>query len=100
MNRNSIDAIFENGVFRPSEPVNIPEGERVSLVVNPRDENRQDVSDVTDLLDMEFVESCQARSEFAPSVDDIRSMLKKITESLADRIASDAIENAVWNPKL
>jgi predicted DNA-binding antitoxin AbrB/MazE fold protein len=26
-----IDAIFENGVFRPEVPVNIPNGERVSL---------------------------------------------------------------------
>ena len=28
-----IDAIFENGVFRPEVPVNIPNGERVSLDV-------------------------------------------------------------------
>jgi predicted DNA-binding antitoxin AbrB/MazE fold protein len=92
MKRNTIDAIFENGVFRPSEPVNIPEGERVSLVVKPRDGNSQDFSEVSDLLDTEFVESCQARSEIVPSVDDIRGMLKKITESLAERIASERDE--------
>ena len=28
-----IDATFENGVFRPEVPVNIPNGERVSLDV-------------------------------------------------------------------
>jgi predicted DNA-binding antitoxin AbrB/MazE fold protein len=92
MNRNSIDAIFENGVFRPSEPVNIPEGERVSLVVTLRDENSQDVSDVSDLLDREFIHSCQARNEIAPPVEDIRGMLKTITVSLADRLASERDE--------
>lgn len=90
MNRNNIDAVFENGVFRPSEPVNIPEGKRVSLVVSPRDgDNSHDVSDVSDLLDCEFIESCQARVEIAPSVEEIRGMLKTITESLADRVASE-----------
>ena len=28
-----IDAIYEHGVFRPTEPVELPEGERVQIVV-------------------------------------------------------------------
>jgi len=28
-----IEAIFENGVFRPTEPVTIAEGERVQIVI-------------------------------------------------------------------
>jgi predicted DNA-binding antitoxin AbrB/MazE fold protein len=30
-----IEAIFEHGVFRPTEPVEIAEGERVQIVVSP-----------------------------------------------------------------
>jgi predicted DNA-binding antitoxin AbrB/MazE fold protein len=29
----TIDAIYEHGVFRPTEPVEMPEGERVQIVV-------------------------------------------------------------------
>lgn len=29
-----IDAVFEGGVFRPLEPVNIPEGEYVALTIS------------------------------------------------------------------
>jgi predicted DNA-binding antitoxin AbrB/MazE fold protein len=32
MNR-TIEAIFENGVFRPAEPVQLPEGSRVSVSI-------------------------------------------------------------------
>ena len=92
MSRNSIDAIFENGVFRPSEPVNMAEGERVSLVVSPRHDNCKEATDVSDLLDREFTESCQTRGEIAPSVEEIRHMLKSITESIADRLASERDE--------
>lgn len=33
----TIAAIYENGVFRPTEPVNLPEGAEV--MVEPKDEN-------------------------------------------------------------
>ena len=33
-----IDAIYEHGVFRPTEPVEMPEGERVQIVVLIPDE--------------------------------------------------------------
>ena len=54
-----IDAIFENGVFRPEVPVNITNGERVSLDVQRRKASTNDLGDVLDLLDMELVESCR-----------------------------------------
>ena len=33
MMATQIDAIYEHGVFRPTEPVEMPEGERVRIVV-------------------------------------------------------------------
>jgi predicted DNA-binding antitoxin AbrB/MazE fold protein/predicted nucleic acid-binding protein len=44
-----IDAIFENGVFRPEAPVNIPDGQRVCLNVESKAAPADDLSDVADL---------------------------------------------------
>ena len=30
---NIVEAIFEGGIFRPTSPVSLPEGERVSLTI-------------------------------------------------------------------
>ena len=32
---NHIEAVYENGVFRPLSPVDLPDGERVHLAVTP-----------------------------------------------------------------
>jgi predicted DNA-binding antitoxin AbrB/MazE fold protein len=34
----AVDAIFENGVFRPLEAVRLPEHQRVALLVTPHDD--------------------------------------------------------------
>ena len=34
----AVDAIFENGVFRPLETVRLPEHQRVALLVTPHDD--------------------------------------------------------------
>ena len=34
----AVDAIFENGVFRPLEAVRLPERQRVALLVTPHDD--------------------------------------------------------------
>lgn len=33
---STIEAVFEGGVFRPTAPVSLPEGSRVTVVVVPR----------------------------------------------------------------
>jgi predicted DNA-binding antitoxin AbrB/MazE fold protein len=38
----AVEAIFENGVFRPLQPVELAEGERVKLTVAPADERADD----------------------------------------------------------
>jgi predicted DNA-binding antitoxin AbrB/MazE fold protein len=63
-----IDAIFENGVFRPEVPVNLANGERVSLSVESR------------------------KAAYAPSLDEVRELLSAFTGSLADRISEERDE--------
>ncbi|MDZ4657037.1 MAG: antitoxin family protein [Bythopirellula sp.] len=38
---HNIDAIFDNGVFRPIEPLALPNGSRVHLRVENQNENEQ-----------------------------------------------------------
>jgi len=87
-----IDAIFENGVFRPETPVNIANGERVSLNIESKSIPTEDLSDVEDLLDVEFMESCRQRSGHAPSLEEVRKVLSVFEGSLADRISEERDE--------
>jgi predicted DNA-binding antitoxin AbrB/MazE fold protein len=87
-----IDAIFENGVFRPEVPVNITNGERVSLDVQRRKASTNDLGDVLDLLDMELVASCRQNAEPIPSLEEVQSVLSAFEGSLADRICQERDE--------
>jgi predicted DNA-binding antitoxin AbrB/MazE fold protein len=46
----AVEAIFENGVFRPLKPVDLAEGERVKLTVTAADEDADDPA--ANLLDI------------------------------------------------
>jgi predicted DNA-binding antitoxin AbrB/MazE fold protein len=87
-----IDAVFENGVFRPEVPVNIADGQRVSLSVESRPVPTDDLGDVGDMLDAEFVQSCRERAGHAPSLGEVREVLSAFTGSLADRISEERDE--------
>lgn len=84
-----INATFEDGVFRPEAPVSIADGQRVSLSVESKDRPVDDLSDVADLLDAEFMESCRRRAGRAPSLEEMRQVLSAFQGSLADRIADE-----------
>jgi predicted DNA-binding antitoxin AbrB/MazE fold protein len=87
-----MDAIFENGVFRPAIPVDIPDGEHVSLNVETHHDPANDLSDVKDLLDVEFMESCRQHAGRALSLEEVQRTLSAFTGSLADRISKERDE--------
>jgi len=87
-----VEAVFENGVFRPQVPVALAEGQRVSLNVEPQPAAADDLSDVQDLLDLEFMESCRKQAGGAPLLDEVRQMLSDFHGSLADRISEERDE--------
>ena len=87
-----IDAIYENGVFRPEQPVNIANGERVSLTVNPKPATTEALSDVLDLLDTEYFEVCRHKAGKAPSLEEIRKTLGAFKGSLSDLICEERDE--------
>jgi predicted DNA-binding antitoxin AbrB/MazE fold protein len=87
-----IDAIFENGVFRPEVPVNIANGERVSLDFETKSASTDDLDDVGDLLDVEFVELCRRNAGRVPSLEEVRKLLSAFEGSLSDRISEERDE--------
>jgi predicted DNA-binding antitoxin AbrB/MazE fold protein len=87
-----IDAIFENGVFRPNVPVNMANGQRVSLSVESQPLPTDDLGDVADLLDAEVAESCRKNSRNAPSLEEVWIVLNAFDGSLADRISAERNE--------
>jgi predicted DNA-binding antitoxin AbrB/MazE fold protein len=87
-----VDAVFENGVFRPEQPVNIANGERVSLTVDSRGSRSDDLADIEDLLDREFMASCRQLASHAPSLEEARQILGRFKGSLSDLIAEERDE--------
>ncbi len=79
MTRN-VPAIFENGVLRPLEPVNLAENERVTLSIGK--------SSGDELLDTEFLAACANEADPSISLEAVRAALAKIPGSMtADFIA-------------
>lgn len=87
-----IEAIFENGAFHPQVPVNVAEGDRVSLHVEPSKAAADELSDIRDLLDLEYLEFCRQTTEAPPSLEEVRTILGRFKGSLSDRIIEDRDE--------
>ena len=87
-----IDAVFENGVFRPESPVNIANGQRVSLKIESKSSGTDDLDDMKDLLDVEFMDSCRRHAGDAVSFEEVKRVLSAFKGSLADRISEERDE--------
>ena len=86
-----IEAIFENGAFRPVVPIAMADGERVSLKVELKAKPLHDLSDVMDLLDTELMES-RARVTSPPTLEEVRAALSAYDGCLSDLIAEERNE--------
>jgi predicted DNA-binding antitoxin AbrB/MazE fold protein len=78
---NNIEAVFENGVFRPLEPPAVTEHERVKLTVFREIDH--------DWLDAEFIDACAKEADLTVSLTDVRAALAKIGGSLDPAIDAD-----------
>jgi predicted DNA-binding antitoxin AbrB/MazE fold protein len=87
-----IHAIFEKGVFRPEVPVYLPEGQRVSLDVTSESVAEDDLCDVADLLDSDYITSCRQKLGAAPTLEEARTILSAYSGSLADAISDERDE--------
>ncbi len=44
----TVEAIYENGIFKPVKKVNIPEHERVKLIVSPVEEDEREIKKIVE----------------------------------------------------
>jgi predicted DNA-binding antitoxin AbrB/MazE fold protein len=87
-----VQAVFIDGVFRPLHPVEMADGMPVSLTVEvnpPISEADEDLRDIWDLLDHEYMEECRRKAGHAPSIEEVRRLLSGIKGSLADDIIAE-----------
>ncbi len=82
----TIKAVYENGAFRPLEPVPCHEQERVVLTV----ESAETAED--NLLDLEFLTYCETQADDTVSLETVRQALTKIPGSLVDDIRTERDE--------
>jgi predicted DNA-binding antitoxin AbrB/MazE fold protein len=87
-----IEAIFDNGVFRPDGPVNIPEGQRVSLTIDSASASGDELNELRELLDADFMEFCRQHAASAPSLKEVSKLLNGFDGSLAGRIVQERDE--------
>lgn len=76
-----VEAIYENGVFRPLEAVDLPAKERVTLIL------AQPLGDYADLVDTEFMQQCALDADDSVTLEEVRNALAGIPGNLADDIA-------------
>ena len=77
-----VDAVYENGVLRPLEPLPLKEHQRVRVTVSDSPGIEED------WLDREFMARAAAEVSDPPSLEEVRQRLSKIPGSLtADFIA-------------
>jgi predicted DNA-binding antitoxin AbrB/MazE fold protein len=85
--RREIRAIYENGVLRPIEPLELEEQQSVRVTIDDGDP-------LGDLIDTEFMEWCARKSEGeVPSIEAVRQMLSKIKDSMTDVIIAGREEH-------
>lgn len=80
--QQKVEAVYENGVFRPLEPVSLREAERVTLTISGPTAGRSQ-------RDLEIIE--RARKEVAafgkvPSIEELRSALAVIPGNLSEDV--------------
>lgn len=84
MKSKTLTAVYEHGVFRPLEPADLPEQQRVTLIVSDVSPSSQD----EDWLDAECLDECATEADECVSLDEVRMALAKIPGSLtADFLA-------------
>jgi predicted DNA-binding antitoxin AbrB/MazE fold protein len=82
MMSKQIEAIYENGVLRPLEPLGLDEHQRVTITIVEDSEGEED------LFDPAFTRWCAEQSNNAPSLEKVRKALAKVrTISLSTSIA-------------
>ena len=81
-----VDAVYENGVLRPLEPLPLDEHQRVTLTVSA------DEDPLASIIDRAFIESVRKEvrtMDYIPSLEEVRKILSKIPGSISADIKTE-----------
>jgi predicted DNA-binding antitoxin AbrB/MazE fold protein len=78
---DDIEAIYENGILRPLEPLPLAEHEHVKVTVSRSADQ--------DWLDADFMNACAADADASITLEQVRNSLAKIRGSMDDAIQAD-----------
>jgi predicted DNA-binding antitoxin AbrB/MazE fold protein len=85
-----VKAIFENGLLRPLEPLNLAEGQQVILAISTITEGQELPN-----LDGGFIETLRKQlkdSGPAPGIEEVRKRMSKIPGSMSEVIIEERRE--------
>ncbi|MEO8097612.1 MAG: antitoxin family protein [Acidobacteriota bacterium] len=80
-----VDAVYENGVLRPLQPLDLREHEQVVVSVAKTTPERSKLA-------VEYIEKIRSElrdAESAPGLDEVRKRLAKITGSMAAEMIAE-----------
>jgi predicted DNA-binding antitoxin AbrB/MazE fold protein len=83
----SVQAVYEKGILRPLEPLNLSENERVTLTIH----NGSAPSE-SELLDTEFIEACAREADPSVSLEEVRSALASISGTMTQDFVAERDE--------
>jgi predicted DNA-binding antitoxin AbrB/MazE fold protein len=81
----NVEAVYEHGLLRPLEPLELTESQRVRLTIS-------DVSSAHSQRDLDIVKRAQAEVATAgtiPTIEEVRAALKSIPGSLAQDVIAE-----------
>ena len=80
----TLSAVYENGVLRPSEPLDLKESQRVTVTISDAPEEIADA-----YLDHEYMAAIDAMDEPEPTLEEVRAALATIPGNLSDDIRAE-----------
>jgi predicted DNA-binding antitoxin AbrB/MazE fold protein len=86
--RKILSAVYENGVLRPLEPLELPEHQEVTVVISVAPGSGQE----EDWLDQEFLHFCASEADDSVTLEAVRGALAKIPGSLTPDFVAERDE--------
>ena len=80
-----VEAVYENGILRPLEPLALPESKHVKLIIS-------DVSGSRSQLDTAIIERARTEagaSKNVPSIEEVRKSLSSIPGSMSKDVIAE-----------
>ena len=83
-----LEAVYENGVLRPLEPLDLPEHQRITVILC------ETLITEEDWLDVECLQLCAAEADESISLEAVRQALAKIPGSLTANFIAEREERS------